>query len=334
MTEDTYMRSSILLVGIIIALLTGCTQDVENDVSDELITEQSQTEEQQVMEIEHQKASWACNTYIDTDLPELDYADEDKIIFHAYFGLFVYDLNSNEIVSSLNLKELGCQKVQGGCDISVSSDGKNIWIKPKKEEDCYLFSWEKDLLVESEGEEKNIFSDIVSKWDVLRDALGSRIRLCSDDVVKFTDGTYGYLLIEDARITTLTYQSGDHVWRIFTEEACSEPMLLKQDDSYYEAYRICAQESLDDFLYTYGMFYGVGDYAGICVLSKGIEYSDEQQIEWEKQNIRITQMEVEEGKSEEEKKVKCVFQFADSEKILYLHLIRENNNWYVNGLPQ
>ena len=49
----------------------------------------------------------------DTDLPELDYADEDKIIFHAYFGLFVYDLNSNEIVSSLNLKELGCQKVQG-----------------------------------------------------------------------------------------------------------------------------------------------------------------------------------------------------------------------------
>ena len=111
-------------------------------------------------------------------------------------------------------------------------------------------------------------------------------------------------------------------------------MLLKQDDSYYEAYRICAQESLDDFLYTYGMFYGVGDYAGICVLSKGIEYSDEQQIEWEKQNIRITQMEVEEGKSEDEKKVKCVFQFADSEKILYLHLIRENNNWYVNGLPQ
>lgn len=328
------MRSSILLVGIIIALLTGCTQDVENDVSDEFITEQSRTEEQQVMEIEHQKASWACNTYIDTDLPELDYADEDKIIFHAYFGLFVYDLHSNEIVNSLNLKELGCQKVQGDCDISVSSDGKNIWIKPKTKEYCYLFSWEKDLLVESEGEEKNIFSDIVSKWDVLRDALGSRIRLCSDDVVKFTDGTYGYLLIEDARITTLTYQSGDHVWRIFTEEACSEPMLLKQDDSYYEAYRIWAQESLDAFLYTYSMFYNVGDYAGICALSKGLEYSDEQQIEWEKQNVSLTQMEVEDGESEEEKKVKCVFRFADGEKVLYLHLVRENNNWYVNGLPQ
>ena len=113
------MRISIVLVGIIIALLAGCTQDVANDVSDEFTTEQLQTEEQQVTEIEHQKAVWACNTYIDTDLPELDYADEDKIIFHAYFGLFVYDLNSNEIVSSLNLKELGCQKVQGGCDISV-----------------------------------------------------------------------------------------------------------------------------------------------------------------------------------------------------------------------
>ena len=45
-------------------------------------------------------------------------------------------------------------------------------------------------------------------------------------------------------------------------------------------------------------------------------------------------MEVEEGKSEDEKKVKCVFRFADGEKVLYLHLVRENNNWYVNGLPQ
>lgn len=145
---------------------------------------------------------------------------------------------------------------------------------------------------------------------------------------------YRDVLDIDDNDRTITYQSGDNVWRIFTEEACSDPLLLKQDDSYYEAYRICAQESLDDFLYTYSMFYNVGDYAGICALSKGLEYSDEQQIEWEKQNIRLTQTEVEEGKSEDEKKVKCVFQFADSEKILYLHLVRENNNWYVNGLPQ
>lgn len=145
---------------------------------------------------------------------------------------------------------------------------------------------------------------------------------------------YRDVLDIDDNDRTITYQSGDNVWRIFTEEACSDPLLLKQDDSYYEAYRICAQESLDDFLYTYSMFYNVGDYAGICALSKGLEYSDEQQIEWEKQNIRLTQTEVEEGKSEDEKKVKSVFQFADSEKILYLHLVRENNNWYVNGLPQ
>ena len=111
-------------------------------------------------------------------------------------------------------------------------------------------------------------------------------------------------------------------------------VVLKQDDSYYEAYRIYAQESLDTFLYVYMTFYNVGDYAGVCALSKGIEYSDEQQIEWEKQNVSLTQMEVEEGESEDEKKVKCVFQFTDGEKILYLHLVRENNNWYVNGLPQ
>lgn len=323
-----------MLAGVIIVLLTGCAQVSKNDVNDEFTTEQFQIEEQPVTQIEHQKAIWACNTYIDTDLPKLDYADEDKIIFHAYFGLFIYDLHSNEIVNSLNLKELGCQKVQGDCDISVSSDGKNIWIKPKMDEYCYCFSWEKDLLVKSDVEEENIFSEVVSKWNALQDELGSRIRLCSDDVAKFTDGTYGYLLIGDARITTITYQRGDNEWRIFTEEACSEPLLLKQDDSYYEAYRIYAQESLDTFIYIYSTFYNVGDYAGICTLSKGIEYSDEQQAEWGKQNGRLTQSEVIEEGSEDEKMIKCVFQFEDGEKILYLHMVRENNNWYVNGLPQ
>ncbi len=333
------MKNIILLTGMILVLLTGCAQAVQNDASDEFATEvpiiePSAIEEQRVMQIEHQKAVWACNTYVDTDLPKLDYADEKTIIFHAYFGLFIYDIQSEKILNSLNLKELGWQKVQGDCDIFVSSDGKHIWIKPKLEETWYLFSWEEDSLIQSEIQNEIFFSKVLSKWDTLQDELGSKIGLCGDHVIEFQDGTYGYLMIEDARITTLTYQRGEKAWNIFTEEACSEPLLLKQDDSYYEAYRIYAQESLDIFLYTYSMFYKEGDYAGICALSKGIEYSDEQQLAWKKQNVTLTQMEEIKGEDENKKKIKCVFRFVDGDKILYLNLVRENGQWYVNGLPQ
>ena len=58
------------------------------------------------------QVEWALNTRWDADFPDLDYADENKVIFHGDYGLFVYDLSASKIVTSMGLKEIGCQKIQ------------------------------------------------------------------------------------------------------------------------------------------------------------------------------------------------------------------------------
>jgi len=58
------------------------------------------------------QVDWALNTRWDADFPDLDYADENKVIFHGDYGLFVYDLSASKIVTSMDLKEIGCQKIQ------------------------------------------------------------------------------------------------------------------------------------------------------------------------------------------------------------------------------
>lgn len=52
----------------------------------------------------------------------LDYESENYLVFHGYFGLFVYDLKNNKMVGSLDLKPIDCQKVQGDNACMVSFD--------------------------------------------------------------------------------------------------------------------------------------------------------------------------------------------------------------------
>lgn len=330
------MGKKIIIAMIVLVLLQGCSTG-KKEVINEVVAIESNSlvvSEQSTDEITPSKATWAGNTLIDTDLPELDYADEDKIIFHAYFGLFIYDLKHEEIVNSLDLKQLGCQKVQGGCNIHVSNDGDTIWIKPNNEDYVYCFLWKKNLLTQSTDEENEKFSNFASKWDVMEEELGNTIRLCSNHVVLFEDGTVGYIVMKDAQISTMVYCKGSQKWELFTKESSSESFLLKQDDSYYEAYRIYAQKSLDNFLYTYSTFYNVGDYAGICALSKGIDYSDEEQQAWKEADIKLIQMEQISDEQEIKKTIKCIFQLEDEREELYLELEKIENEWYANGLPQ
>ncbi len=60
---------------------------------------------------------------------KLDYVDEDKIVFHGSFGVFVYDLKKKEITMAVDLlKAVGTRDLQGGsvADIRVSPDGKTL----------------------------------------------------------------------------------------------------------------------------------------------------------------------------------------------------------------
>jgi hypothetical protein len=76
------------------------------------------------------------------DFPFLDFASDDIVIFHGYFGLFVYDLDSTQLVQSLDLQAIGCEATQGDnyCQVSVSADGNTVQLHPIASENMYVYS--------------------------------------------------------------------------------------------------------------------------------------------------------------------------------------------------
>jgi len=60
-----------------------------------------------------------------------DYADDELLIFHGYFGLFVYDLDAEKITFAADLeKAVGTRAIQGseGAAVRVSLDGSTIQL--------------------------------------------------------------------------------------------------------------------------------------------------------------------------------------------------------------
>ena len=56
---------------------------------------------------------WSLEQTVGVDMVELDYASDDIVIFHDYFGLFVYDLDTLQIIRSLDLEPINCHQTQG-----------------------------------------------------------------------------------------------------------------------------------------------------------------------------------------------------------------------------
>jgi hypothetical protein len=60
-----------------------------------------------------------------------DYIDDERLVFHGYFGLFVYDLKSEKITFAADLKKaVGTTIIQGseGAAVRVSADGNTIQL--------------------------------------------------------------------------------------------------------------------------------------------------------------------------------------------------------------
>lgn len=77
----------------------------------------------------------------DIEGPVLDYADGERLIFHNDSGLFVYDMGSSRLDSSVNLKALGGfdDKELRNCEIFVTNDGKRVYLHPVDSQELYLY---------------------------------------------------------------------------------------------------------------------------------------------------------------------------------------------------
>ncbi|MDO7788163.1 M56 family metallopeptidase [Desulforamulus aquiferis] len=152
---------------------------------------------------------------IGADMVQLDYASNDIVIFHDYFGLFVYDLNSQKIVRSLDLNPIGCTATQGDnyCEVSVSPDGNTVQLHPMSSKNMYVYTVSDNSLRETVYERmENRFTGFVDITDIVDYQKAGNY---SHHAVRFDTGEYGYLHTSDWTLGTLAYVRDDMVYRLF-----------------------------------------------------------------------------------------------------------------------
>jgi hypothetical protein len=95
---------------------------------------------------------WSPDQIVGADMAVLDYASDDTVIFHGYFGLYVYDLNTMQLVRSLDLKPIKCNFTQGDeyCEVSVSMDGNTVQLHPMNSDNMYVYTVSDHSLYETD----------------------------------------------------------------------------------------------------------------------------------------------------------------------------------------
>ena len=97
-----------------------------------------------------QKPTINLDDYPGADGSHLYYADENKVIFADYYGLFIYDTENHKYIQSVDLKPIGCDKTQGddACEIAVNKDGTKVYLHVMSDkENMYEYSVENNTFV-------------------------------------------------------------------------------------------------------------------------------------------------------------------------------------------
>ncbi len=294
--------------------------------------------------IEHREAQWAENTMLDLEFCSLDYADSDKIVFHISSGLFVYDLQQQCILHSIDLKALNCQAVQTGgeCLVTVYQNNNGqikavITPYPYSIDTGYVYDVENDkLFVYNTAllEDYTLFDHFISKYDIED---GLKTWRMAENVLPLGEHLYGTLYWDTIELTKMYYKVGEQKYQLFSQEQATLPKCLKQDDSFYQSIVQKSGTSIDQCLLDYQGFYNMHDYAGICALSTGVEYSDQKQQEFAESTSKLS---LAEEVSHSEDKKEYIFQFSyeddygEGKTKVYIKLNNvEELGWRVEGLP-
>lgn len=181
---------------------------------------------------------------IGVDMVELDYASDDSVIFHGYFGLFVYDLKSQKIIRSVDLKPIGCAATQGDnfCEISVSADGNTVHLHPVSSKSMYVYTVIDNTLREMAYESMDArYTSLVDTVEAIGNPTNG---FSSYSAVRFGTGEYGYIHTSDWKIGTLAYVRGDTVYELFgsypMELQAATPTPANTDE-------MTARDTLDQF---------------------------------------------------------------------------------------
>lgn len=82
------------------------------------------------------------------DGTKLYYADEDIFIFGGCYGLFVYDMNEQQVIRSVDLNEFGCDQTQGDrfCEICATANGDKVFLHIINSGTMYVYDVENNIM--------------------------------------------------------------------------------------------------------------------------------------------------------------------------------------------
>lgn len=133
-----------------------------------------------------------------------DYASDEIVIFHGYFGLYVYDLKEQKMLLTVDFeKAVGTTVIQGsyGAAVCVSAGGKQIRINYYPDQGSPRTAYYIDIAEQSctYGPYKELDSTFV----------------VPNGSVKFADGTEGTVKCPTGKIESICYIRDDMVYEMF-----------------------------------------------------------------------------------------------------------------------
>lgn len=164
--------------------------------------------------LEPKEPKISSNDNLGADMATLDYASDDIIIFHGYFGLFVFDTKASKIIKSIDLKPINCSSTQGDnfCEVLVNKDGTIIQIHNSSSEKMYVYTLEDNSLIETTYKPMEDSFELLPTPESITINNGISYSYKS---VKFDNGELGYLTASDSTVGSLKYIRGNKSYTIF-----------------------------------------------------------------------------------------------------------------------
>ena len=156
-----------------------------------------------------QAASISPDMMIGVQGVSLDYASKRHIIFHDYFGLFIYDVEGKRLTHTLNLKAIGCEGMQGDayCEVVVNQEGTIVLLHPILSEKMWVYDIKNNTLTKQDVE---LFKEPFRTKENPTPS-GS----VSYNVVTLPNGEMGYLSYEGGMLKDIVYHVGSQSYLVF-----------------------------------------------------------------------------------------------------------------------
>ncbi len=187
-------------------------------------------------------------------MAELDYADETRLVFHDYAGLFVTDPQTGAAMQKINLEKLNLSRYQQGSNVlivKVSSDGRTAYLSSAgveeeiKNFDDYTVDLDSGRIKkESMPKDAALFTNISDTFETVKNTVGWYSNTCVLDGDKIYYLTSRTGMVKDIELVTVAQGAEENAAYAYVfedrralgaEESAGKSALYQKTEEYLKA---------------------------------------------------------------------------------------------------